>query len=233
MRIEINAQTLELHQGDITLRKVDAIVNAANSRLAGGGGVDGAIHRRGGPAIMAETNEKFPDGCPTGSAVISTAGKLPAKWVIHAVGPVWSGGHRGEAELLAAAVRRCLELAVAHECRSIALPALSRGLSLSYGPGRAGRLGRGDRLPPRTAGRNWCGLCSSTPGPTGHLPRRWRNSRNTRNRGCHAETRRRGGEEKGRRVQGEKRDTGDRRDYFSTTLNAAPTSTRPTDQSAS
>ncbi len=127
MRIQINNQTLDLRQGDITLEAVDAIVNAANSRLAGGGGVDGAIHRRGGPAIMAETQEKFPDGCPTGSAVISTAGNLPAKWVIHAVGPVWSGGHRGEAELLAAAVRRCLELAVAHQCRSIALPALSAG----------------------------------------------------------------------------------------------------------
>ena len=127
MRIQINGQTLELRQGDITLEEVDAIVNAANSSLAGGGGVDGAIHRRGGPTIMAETDAKYPNGCPTGSAVISTAGNLPAKWVIHAVGPVWSGGHRGEAELLAAAVDRCLELAVAHQCRSIALPALSAG----------------------------------------------------------------------------------------------------------
>ena len=127
MRVEIGGCTLELHQGDITLQEVDAIVNAANSRLAGGGGVDGAIHRRGGPGIMAETDRKYPQGCPTGSAVISGAGKLKAKHVIHAVGPVWSGGHRGEAELLAGAYRRSLELAVEHQCASIALPALSTG----------------------------------------------------------------------------------------------------------
>jgi len=145
MHIQINNQTLELHQGDITLEEVDAIVNAANSSLAGGGGVDGAIHRRGGPAIMAETKEKFPDGCPTGSAVISTAGNLRAKWVIHAVGPVWSGGHRGEAELLAAAVGRCLELAVAHECRSIALPALSTG-AYRYPMDQAARVALGTAI---------------------------------------------------------------------------------------
>ena len=127
MQVEISGQKLELHQGDITLQEVDAIVNAANSRLAGGGGVDGAIHRRGGQSIMAETDAKYPDGCPTGSAVISDAGKLTAKYVIHAVGPVWSGGSRGEAELLAGAYRRCLELAVEHDCRGIALPALSTG----------------------------------------------------------------------------------------------------------
>lgn len=127
MRACINDQTLELHQGDITLEEVDAIVNAANSALAGGGGVDGAIHRRGGPEIMAETDAKYPAGCPTGSAVISTAGRLKAKYVIHAVGPVWSGGNRGEAELLAGAYRRSLELAVEHGCRSIAFPALSTG----------------------------------------------------------------------------------------------------------
>jgi O-acetyl-ADP-ribose deacetylase len=118
---------LELHQGDITAQQADAIVNAANSRLAGGGGVDGAIHRRGGPCIMAETDARYPDGCPTGSAVISAAGNLPAKHVIHAVGPVWSGGQRGEAELLTGAYRRCLELAAEHDCHSIALPALSTG----------------------------------------------------------------------------------------------------------
>jgi len=127
VQIQVNDRTLELVQGDITLQDVDAIVNAANSRLAGGGGVDGAIHRRGGPAVMQETNEKFPQGCPTGSAVISGAGSLTAKHVIHAVGPVWSGGDRGEAELLAAAYRRCLELAVEHDCRSIAFPSLSTG----------------------------------------------------------------------------------------------------------
>ena len=127
MNIQINDQTIELHQGDVTLQQVDAIVNAANSRLAGGGGVDGSIHRRGGPEIMRETDTRYPDGCPTGSAVISTAGKLDARYVIHAVGPVWSGGRRGEAELLSAAYRRCLELVVKHDCESIALPALSAG----------------------------------------------------------------------------------------------------------
>jgi O-acetyl-ADP-ribose deacetylase (regulator of RNase III) len=123
----LNGRTIELHEGDITAEEVDAIVNAANSRLAGGGGVDGAIHRRGGPSIMAETDAKYPDGCPTGSAVISSAGKLAARFVIHAVGPVWSGGVRGEAELLASAYRRCLELAAEAGCRSIAFPALSTG----------------------------------------------------------------------------------------------------------
>jgi O-acetyl-ADP-ribose deacetylase len=127
MHIQIYGQTLDLHQGDIALQPVDAIVNAANSRLAGGGGVDGAIHRRGGPEIMRDTDARYPDGCPTGSAVLSMAGNLPAKYVIHAVGPVWSGGQRGEAELLAGAYRRSLELAVEQDCRSIALPALSTG----------------------------------------------------------------------------------------------------------
>ena len=124
---EIGGSRIELHQGDITLQELDAIVNAANSRLAGGGGVDGAIHRRGGPAIMAETDAKYPGGCSTGSAVISGAGKLRAKHVIHAVGPVWRGGGHGEAELLAGAYRRSLELAVESGSKSIAFPALSTG----------------------------------------------------------------------------------------------------------
>jgi O-acetyl-ADP-ribose deacetylase (regulator of RNase III) len=128
MRVTINEQGLELAEGDITQQEVDAIVNAANSRLAGGGGVDGAIHRRGGPTIMQETDRRYPDGCPTGSAVISTGGNLPARHVIHAVGPVWSGGDRGEPALLASAHRRCLELAVENECRSIAFPAISTGI---------------------------------------------------------------------------------------------------------
>ena len=105
MHAQIHGQTLELHQGDITLQQVDALVNAANSRLVGGGGVDGAIHRRGGPEIMRDTDARYPNGCPTGSAVISIAGNLPAKYVIHVVGPVWSGGQRGEADLLAAAYK--------------------------------------------------------------------------------------------------------------------------------
>jgi len=127
MQVKINGARIELTQGDITAQEVDAVVNAANSRLAGGGGVDGAIHRRGGPAVMAETDQKYPDGCPTGSAVISGAGNLAAKHVIHAVGPVWGGGNRGEADLLAGAHRKSLELAVEHGCRSIAFPALSTG----------------------------------------------------------------------------------------------------------
>lgn len=127
MNIDISGQSLELVEGDITLQQVDALVNAANSRLTGGGGVDGAIHRRGGGAIIHETDAYYPDGCPTGSAVISTAGKLAAKFVIHAVGPVWSDGNRGEDALLASAYRRSLELAVKNRCRSVALPALSTG----------------------------------------------------------------------------------------------------------
>ena len=118
---------IEILQGDVTDQSVDAIVNAANSELAGGGGVDGAIHHRGGPSIMKETRQRYPSGCPTGSAVISRAGKLSAQFVIHAVGPVWSGGNCGEMELLTAAYHTCLQIAVDHECRSIAFPSLSTG----------------------------------------------------------------------------------------------------------
>jgi O-acetyl-ADP-ribose deacetylase (regulator of RNase III) len=128
MRIVVEGRTLELSLGDITEQQVDAIVNAANSQLAGGGGVDGAIHRRGGPAIMAETARRYPQGCPTGSAVISTSGKLPARYVIHAVGPRWRGGGAGEADLLASAYRTALGLAAEHQCKSVALPALSCGV---------------------------------------------------------------------------------------------------------
>lgn len=120
-------RTLELIQGDVTAQHVDAIVNAANSRLAGGGGVDGAIHRKGGPTIMEETRQRYPDGCPTGSAVISGAGDLPARLVIHAVGPFYRDGLHGEAELLASAYRRSLELAAEHGCASVAFPSLSTG----------------------------------------------------------------------------------------------------------
>lgn len=127
MNAVFNSRSLELVLGDIAAQEIDAIVNAANSRLAGGGGVDGAIHRAGGPAIMAETQRRYPEGCPTGSAVISGAGRLAAKYVIHAVGPVWSGGGRGEETVLASAYRTALELAAEHQCRSVALPALSTG----------------------------------------------------------------------------------------------------------
>jgi O-acetyl-ADP-ribose deacetylase (regulator of RNase III) len=123
----VNGRSLELVIGDITQQTVDAIVNAANGSLAGGGGVDGAIHRAGGPAIMEETARRYPDGCPAGSAVITSAGRLSAKYVIHAVGPVWSGGQRGEAQLLASAYAKSLELADAHDCHSVVLPALSTG----------------------------------------------------------------------------------------------------------
>jgi O-acetyl-ADP-ribose deacetylase (regulator of RNase III) len=127
MQINTGGKTLELKQGDVTLEEVDAVVNAANSRLAGGGGVDGAIHRRGGPSIMAETDRKYPSGCPTGSAVITSAGNLKAKHVIHAVGPFWNGGRAGEAELLRSAYHKSLELAAENDCQSIAFPSLSTG----------------------------------------------------------------------------------------------------------
>jgi O-acetyl-ADP-ribose deacetylase (regulator of RNase III) len=138
MQTQIDQCTLELVTGDITQQETDAIVNAANSHLAGGGGVDGAIHRRGGPSIMAETRQKYPRGCPTGEAVISGAGTLPARHVIHAVGPVWGGGQRGEEEKLASAYRRSLEVAVANGCRSVAFPSLSTG-AYGYPVDRAAR----------------------------------------------------------------------------------------------
>jgi O-acetyl-ADP-ribose deacetylase (regulator of RNase III) len=127
MQVQIGSCALELVTGDITQQATDAMVNAANSRLAGGGGVDGAIHRSGGPNIMAETRQKYPQGCPTGDAVMTSAGNLPARYVIHTVGPIWSGGQQGEASLLASAYRRSLEVAVAHDCHSVAFPSLSTG----------------------------------------------------------------------------------------------------------
>jgi len=118
-----------LKEGDITKVPVDAIVNAANSALAGGGGVDGAIHRAGGPSIMRELDEirRAKGGCPTGSAVVTSAGNLPAKYVFHAVGPVYRGGAGGEPELLAQCYRTCLELADEHEVATISFPAISTG----------------------------------------------------------------------------------------------------------
>jgi len=109
---------------------VDAIVNAANTTLMGGGGVDGAIHRAGGSQILAECREinKSKGGCPTGQAVVTTAGELPAKWVIHAVGPVWQGGDSGEEHLLANAYQNSLELAAENGARTIAFPNISTGI---------------------------------------------------------------------------------------------------------
>jgi O-acetyl-ADP-ribose deacetylase (regulator of RNase III) len=117
---------LELVRGDITQQRVDAIVNAANSALAPGGGVDGAIRRAGGPAITAATAQI--GGCATGDAVATTGGDLPARHVIHAVGPIWQGGNAAEPELLASAHRRAIEVAVELGCRSIAFPAISTGI---------------------------------------------------------------------------------------------------------
>ena len=130
MTTKINQTSFELVRGDITRERVDAIVNAANERLMGGGGVDGAIHRAGGPAIMAECSaiRAKQGGCPTGQAVITTGGNLPAKHVIHTVGPIWRGGNSGEAELLASCYRESLRLAVEHNIKTIAFPSISTGV---------------------------------------------------------------------------------------------------------
>ena len=128
MKFKLGSTDLELVLGDLTEQSCDAIVNAANERLAGGGGVDGAIHRRGGPDIMRETNEKYPEGCATGDAVVSGGGRLPCRYVVHTVGPVWRGGQQGERERLAAAYRNSLCRADENDCRSIAFPAISCGV---------------------------------------------------------------------------------------------------------
>ena len=117
--------------GDITREAVDAVVNAANSALLGGGGVDGAIHRAGGPSILEECREirrtRYPEGLPAGGAVMTAAGLLPARHVIHTVGPIYGGGGGREAELLAAAYRNSLALAAAHALGSVAFPSISTG----------------------------------------------------------------------------------------------------------
>lgn len=128
MKVQFGVCRLELAIGDITEQPLDAIVNAANQKLAGGGGVDGAIHRAAGPTLMQETDELHPHGCPTGSAVATSGGNLKAKYVFHAVGPWWNGGVKGERDLLKSAFFSCLELAVEHQCESVAFPAISTGV---------------------------------------------------------------------------------------------------------
>jgi O-acetyl-ADP-ribose deacetylase (regulator of RNase III) len=121
---------LSVIKGNITTVKVDAIVNAANSSLMGGGGVDGAIHRAGGPAILEECKKIVgrQGNCRTGNAVITTAGNLPAKFVIHTVGPIWNGGRSKETELLASCYKNSLQLAADNGCKTIAFPAISTGV---------------------------------------------------------------------------------------------------------
>jgi len=125
MDIKIGNATLSIVEGDITKEETEAIVNAANSGLRGGGGVDGAIHRAGGPSILEECRKI--GHCPTGQAVITSGGNLPAKYVIHTVGPVWSGGNRNEAGLLKSAYLESLKIASKKGLKSVSFPAISTG----------------------------------------------------------------------------------------------------------
>jgi O-acetyl-ADP-ribose deacetylase (regulator of RNase III) len=126
MKVNVQKSILEIVQGDITQQDTEAIGNAANSALAGGGGVDGAIHRAGGPSLMSELKTKY-KGCPTGSAVITGGGNLKAKYVIHAVGPRYSGSPK-DPELLSGAYRKSLELCTQNKISSIAFPSISTGI---------------------------------------------------------------------------------------------------------
>lgn len=131
MEFKVGNARIQLIKGDITEVDVDAIVNAANSTLLGGGGVDGAIHRKGGPKILEECKliraTQWPDGLPTGKAVITSGGNLKAKYVIHTVGPIWLGGFHVESELLKQAYRNSLKLAVQNGIKTIAFPSISTG----------------------------------------------------------------------------------------------------------
>src|ERR1700719_4264766 len=136
----IGTTRLDIVVADITTLDVDAVVNAANSSLLGGGGVDGAIHRAAGPELLTECRGL--GGCETGSAKITRGYRLKARYVIHAVGPVWSGGGKGEDELLASCYSTALELAAQHKLRSIAFPAISTGI-YRFPPDRAARIAVG------------------------------------------------------------------------------------------
>lgn len=137
--LRIGRARLELVHGDITHQAVDAIANAANDALRGGGGVDGAIHRAAGPGLLDELRRRYPDGTATGTAVATDAYDLPARWVLHAVGPVWRGGGHGEDGLLADAYRSCLRLADELGARSVAFPAISMGI-YGYPPDEGARV---------------------------------------------------------------------------------------------
>jgi O-acetyl-ADP-ribose deacetylase (regulator of RNase III) len=138
--------SIELARGDVTRQALDAIVNAANSSLLGGGGVDGAIHRNGGPEILEECRRlratTHPDGLPAGEAVLTGAGRLPCRFVIHTVGPVWRGGGRGEAETLARCYRNALSLAAGRGLASVAFPSISTG-AYGYPVGQAAGVALG------------------------------------------------------------------------------------------
>jgi len=143
MEFQVGKAVLQIIRGDITEIEADAIVNAANSSLMGGGGVDGAIHRKGGPRILEECKRiretEWPDGLPTGKAVITSGGNLKAKHVIHTVGPVWLGGFHVEEELLKQAYRNSLKLAVAKGLKVVAFPSISTG-AYGYPVGEASRV---------------------------------------------------------------------------------------------
>lgn len=141
MEMIIKKACISLKQGDITREAADAIVNAANSSLMGGGGVDGAIHRAGGPQILEECKQiRKQKGClPTGEAIITMAGNMKAHFVIHTVGPVWHGGNSGEADLLASAYRESLKLAVENNLKSISFPSISTGV-YGYPVGEAAEI---------------------------------------------------------------------------------------------